>query len=322
MSTPPVQQVLLAARAQRKRPLKLGPYKLAGSAKRLAERRLVDLVRDLVSDLEARVLELVPEVPETLLDDVKTDAAPSPLDLRPLLKSRTDLYVRRLTAQVDPSLSEAEREQRAAEKRVVSPLGIDVIGGEPWLKKELTGRGKEFSQLCVDLARETERRIASASIEALEKGHPRKWLRRQIQEAGGIGERRAKLIARDQVGKLQGALHEARQKDLGIESYVWRTSRDERVAGNPGGAYPDAISSSPTHGDHHEREGRRFSWKKEGGKLLEVLKDGTTRGTVYVDGHPGDPIQCRCFAEPVIVGLEDLQDLDRPAPVASRYKVR
>lgn len=319
MSMSPIQQALLAARAQRKRPPKFGPYRLAGSTKRMAERRLMELVREFVSDLEARVLDLIPEVPEAPPE--RTDAAPSPLDLRPLLKSRTDLYARRLSAQVDPSLSEAEREQRAAEKRVVSPLGLDVVGGEPWLRKELGTRGKEFSELCVDLARETERRIAASALEAMEKGLPRKWLRRQIQEAGGIGERRAKLIARDQVGKLQGALHEARQKDLGIESYVWRTSRDERVSGNPGGAYPDADSSSPTHGDHHEREGRRFAWKKEGGRLVEVLKDGTTRGTVYADGHPGEPIQCRCFAEPLIVELGDLQELDRVAPVASAYKV-
>lgn len=318
MAASPIQQALLSARAQRKRPPKLGPYKLAGSAKRLAERRLADLVKEFVEDLSSRVLELVPEEPPT----ERTDAAPSPLDLRPLLKSRTDLYVRRLSAQVDPSLSEAEREQLAAEKRVVSPLGIDVVGSEPWLKKELTGRAKEFSELIVDVAQETERRVARAALEALEKGHPRGWLRRQVREAGGIGERRAKLIARDQVGKLQGALHEARQRDLGIESYVWRTSRDERVAGNPGGLYPKADSASPTHGDHHEREGRRFSWKKSGGKLVEVLDDGKTRVTDFADGHPGEPIQCRCVSEPVIEGLEDLQELDRPAPVAKSYKVR
>jgi len=307
----PLQQVLRAFKIQRKRVPKFGPYKVAGSAKRLAERRLVAVVRELVRVLETDAMALLPQT--------RVDADPLP-DVRGVLNSRTTLYTRRAQAQIDPILQEGEREQRGAEKRVVSPLGLDVLGSEPWLKKELASRGKDFSELCVDLTRETERRIASAALETLEKGRPREWLRRQIREAGGIEERRAKFIARDQVGKLQGALHENRQRDLGIDSYIWRNSRDERVAGNPNGAYPDPDSESTTHGNHWEREGRRFLWTKSGGRLVEVLSDGKTRATEFADGHPGDPIQCRCFAEPVIAGLEDLQQLDREAPIAREYK--
>ena len=313
-----IQQALQTARAQRKRPPKLGPYKLAGSTQRATERELSALVRDLVADLEARVLALIPEESPT----TRTDAESSPLDLRPLLKSRTDLYVRRISPQAERMLTAAEREQLAAEKRVVSPLGIDVIGSEPWLQKKLQERSREFTSLITEMARDTELRIGRLALESLQTGRSRTWLRKQIGEVAGIGERRAKLIGRDQVGKLQGALHEARQKDLGVESYVWRTSRDERVAGNPSGFYPDPDSSSDTHGDHHEREGRRFLWKKSGGKLIEVLEGGKTRETDFADGNPGEPIQCRCFAEPVLEGLEDLQNLDRPAPVAKHVKYR
>lgn len=315
-----IQEALQASALQRKRTPKFGVYRLAGSAKRLAERRLLETVREMVRALEEKLLAIIPE--ETERTDAEGEKSPNPADIRRLVRPLTDKYTRRMVGHVEPSVSEAEREQRAAEKRVVSPLGIDVLGGEPWLRKELGTRGKEFSELCVNLAQDVEQRIATAALEALEKGKPRAWLRRQIRESGGIGERRAKLIARDQVGKLQGALHEARQKDLGIESYVWRTSRDERVTGNPGGLYPDAPDDSTTHGDHHAREGRRFSWAKSGGRLVEVLKDGKTRVTEFADGHPGEPIQCRCVSEPILEGLEDLQELDRVAPVASRYKGR
>lgn len=74
------------------------------------------------------------------------------------------------------------------------------------------------------------------------------------------------LIARDQVGKLSGQLDKKKQTEAGIDSYYWRTSRDERVR------------STHTH-----REGVLFSWDQP-----------------PADGHPGQPIRCRCDAEPAI----------------------
>lgn len=231
-------------------------------------------------------------------------------------------WQRRALGDVAFVLADAEREQRSAEARAMRTLGLDVIGGEPWLKHVLDERGKEASDLITRMAEETRDRIGRLAYQAMSEGRPRTWLRRQIAAVAGIAERRAKLIARDQVRKLQGALHEARQTDLGIDSYIWRNSRDERVAGNPGGLYPDAASDSPTHGNHWEREGRRFLWRKQGAALIEVLSNGQTRVTEFRDGHPGEPIQDRCFAEPYIPGLDDISGAGETAPIASRYRGR
>jgi SPP1 gp7 family putative phage head morphogenesis protein len=91
------------------------------------------------------------------------------------------------------------------------------------------------------------------------------------ERAGGRGagplrraESRAQLIARDQIGKLYGNVNEARQRDLGLKAYFWRTAQDERV-----------------REDHAAREGERFTWTDPPD-----------------DGHPGEPVQCRCWAEP------------------------
>ena len=105
-------------------------------------------------------------------------------------------------------------------------------------------------------------------------------LREQIQHIYGVGEVRAGIIARDQTSKMNAAFVEARNKDLGVEEYVWRTSKDQRVVGNPAGLYPKPTA---LHGNHHAREGKVYEWNNP-----------------PYDGHPGQAIMCRCTAEPII----------------------
>lgn len=96
----------------------------------------------------------------------------------------------------------------------------------------------------------------------------------QIQERFSVAESKAKFIARDQVGSLNGKLSELRQRSIGGKTYIWRNSRDERVRGNPSGKYPDARPS------HWDREGKVYRW------------DDPPKG-----GHPGEAHLCRCTAE-------------------------
>lgn len=103
-----------------------------------------------------------------------------------------------------------------------------------------------------------------------------------VAERFGVAESRARLIARDQVGKLNAKVTEARHKQIGVVSYRWRNSRDSRVRGNPAGLYPDAEFS------HWDREGVEFRYDDP-----------------PEDGHAGFAIQCRCFQEPIIPDLED-----------------
>lgn len=84
-------------------------------------------------------------------------------------------------------------------------------------------------------------------------------------EMGKQPEARVRLIARDQTSKAIGNLNHVRQKEAGIERYVWSTSKDERVR--------------PTH---QVKEGMIFRW--------DIPPDDT--------GHPGHDYQCRCVAIP------------------------
>lgn len=114
-------------------------------------------------------------------------------------------------------------------------------------------------------------------VRASAPGDRSKGFDEEIADAGNITDNRAALIARDQVNKFNGEVTRARQTDLGIIEYVWHNSDDERVRGNPGGLYPKARYS------HWDREGQIYSWSDP-----------------PPDGHPGHPVNCRCWAEPVI----------------------
>lgn len=104
----------------------------------------------------------------------------------------------------------------------------------------------------------------------------------EIIELSGIAYERAKVIARDQTNKFTSVLAEARQTDLGIEEYIWRTAEDQRVVGNPSGKYPK-VYDPMMHGNHFARNGKIFRWDSP-----------------PEDGHPGWAIQCRCYAEPIL----------------------
>lgn len=181
---------------------------------------------------------------------------------------------------------------RRSLKRVV---GVDVFKSEPWLVPLLSSWSIENDRLQKKMSDDTRTEIRRILNTGIQDGKRPETLRKEILNGtdlqSGVFKKtktRAELIARDQIGKLNGVITENRQTQLGIDGYFWRTALDERVRGNPGGFYPSATPS------HYDREGKRFSWDKP------------PQG-----GHPGSAIQCRCTAEGDIDGIEP-EIVDRP----------
>lgn len=110
----------------------------------------------------------------------------------------------------------------------------------------------------------------------------------QIQERLGVGASRARLIARDQTNKWNGAMQQQTQNDAGITSYRWVTAGDMAVRGRPGGVY------SKSKEDHWALNNTIQRWDSP----------PTIPGT-SVQSHPGGRIQCRCQAVPVVPWLDD-----------------
>lgn len=107
-------------------------------------------------------------------------------------------------------------------------------------------------------------RVEQAVMASLQAGTLNTTLADDLLKIEGVTKNRAKLIARDQLGKINSRLSQLRQQSLGITHYFWSTSHDERVR------------------DRHRRwDGDRIAWD-----------------TPTIDGHPGQAIQCRCTAIP------------------------
>lgn len=124
-------------------------------------------------------------------------------------------------------------------------------------------------------------RMTVASISGQQKFEG--GLTQAIQDLTATTRKRAKIIARDQSAKSISVFTALRTTNLGIKKYIWRTSKDRRVAGNPNGLYPDVNPRSKAHGNHWKREGKVFEYAKP-----------------PPDGNPGQSILCRCWAEPLI----------------------
>lgn len=115
-------------------------------------------------------------------------------------------------------------------------------------------------------------------------------LRDSFRKEFGVSKSKADLLARDQVLKLNGQLTQTRHANAGITEYIWTTSGDERVRGNPSGLWPDGL--------HYQLDGTRQSWTNP----PVISTDGRT-------GHPGDDYQCRCTAFPILPELDDSDDI-------------
>ncbi len=111
-------------------------------------------------------------------------------------------------------------------------------------------------------------------------------LERELRERAGMTERHARLVARDQAGKLQSAVANDLQRSAGVKRYRWRTARDSRVR--------DA---------HRRLEGQVFELDGPG---------APGAGPYGQPAHPGEGIQCRCRREPVV---DDVPGLSRPERV-------
>jgi len=144
-------------------------------------------------------------------------------------------------------------------------LEVDVYRSEPWLAKLQTNWVAQNTSLIKTIAPQHMARVETIIRQGILSGESPRSLADKITRAGEITQRRAKVIARDQISKANSELTMYRQIDLGIDEYIWHTSLDERVR--------------PTHKAH---EGKTYKWSAAPANT----------------GHPGHDVMCRCYASP------------------------
>lgn len=159
-------------------------------------------------------------------------------------------------------------------RQVQHALGADVFAADRALKP-LT---EAFVDANVGLIKNVGDKLATdietTTMRAIQDGKLHGDLAEELEAKFGFAEDRAALIARDQIGKAYGQVNAARQREIGVTKFIWRTVHDDRV-----------------RQEHEDRDGETYEYSDP--------PDGEL---------PGEPINCRCYAEPVFDDI--LAELD------------
>lgn len=152
----------------------------------------------------------------------------------------------------------------------VGQLGVNVFRNEPFLRPLSDAWIKTNTDLIKSLPTRFYPELEGIIRRGVVSGMSVKDIQKEIKARYGVTDYRARLIAQDQTTKFHAQLTEYRLKSVGVTRYRWETVNDSRVR--------------PAHVD---RNGKEFSWDNPPS-----------------DGHPGQPVRCRCRAEAVWEGVE------------------
>ena len=143
-----------------------------------------------------------------------------------------------------------------------------LTGQSPWLGVRSTSLldsfVEEHTRLIKSVTRQHLEKISLAIKRGIREGRLQKDIAKAIREQTAIEKRRAQLIARNAPLQYSGELTKHHQMSAGIKSYIWQSSRDERVRDS-----------------HRKLDGEIFNWNSPG-------------------PHPRSEVNCRCDAVPFL----------------------
>jgi len=175
------------------------------------------------------------------------------------------------------------------QKTLQQVMGVNTLQYEPWLNDSLKSFSRENVELIKSIKDKSLTDIETLSQRSLRTGKRHEEIAKQIQEQYQTTKARAKLIARDQVSKLNGQLTQLRQQDLGISQYKFQTSGDERVRRS-----------------HAAMDGKLCRWDNSTVYSDDDGKTWKSRTSIWgVELHPGQDFQCRCWAFAVFTQIQE-----------------
>jgi SPP1 gp7 family putative phage head morphogenesis protein len=166
------------------------------------------------------------------------------------------------------------------EKSAKAELGVEFPVYEEWWPDTKKLWAAQNYELIRSLAGDYIKQVNIKAEQAVTGGWSPTQLAQSIMKIDqSISAGRANLIARDQIGKLNGQVTQSRMESLGLELYVWSTSGDERVRDS-----------------HAELEGKLCRWDDSTVYSEDSGKTWKDRPSDWCQLHPGYDIQCRCTA--------------------------
>jgi len=192
-----------------------------------------------------------PDSADTRLDD----EPPEPTGWAALLRFMLERIGSRISTGLLTALGKVRTISRMTEqahgtewrRQVREWLGVDIVRGEPGLNDLLSGWEELNLGLIRSIPDTVVGQLRTEMTQAFVRGTSLRELTAIVRDRTGVADSRAELIARDQIGRLNGQLSEYRQRSIGVTSYRWRTMRDERVRKT-----------------HRIRDGKTYRWDAPG----------------------------------------------------------
>lgn len=147
-------------------------------------------------------------------------------------------------------------------------VGLDPISDNNVLRNYVKGKIQENVSLINSMYSTYWHSLEKDIYRSITSGGGITSITDAITKRTGMGKKHADLIANDQTGTIISQLNAYRAKAAGAEKYLWRSMEDRRVRPK-----------------HRELDGKTFKYSDPNGG-----DDGQL---------PGEPIRCRCLAEPI-----------------------
>lgn len=320
MALDPALLAIVTARAGRRKRLAKAPRQLYPSAVEAEYRAGLAGFVAALKQATAKVLDIyLPALGATDTLPRRTDGLTEDVtSMVDALRTEYDRLVPALGSLIDKTADKTNNfELRQWRKTMNAVLGVDLWQSEPWLRDRLNVWSDNNVALITKLTEDLQTQVRTIVQQGYLAGKRHETIRAEI--LGGTGlkglehvpalrkvENRAKLLARDQVSKLNGQLTAARQQQAGITMYVWRTSEDERVRES-----------------HALMSGKLCRWDNPDVYSTDGGKTWIPRPASAVHLPPGQDYQCRCYAEPFfgdILAAAPTVPVPEPAPKPKRAR--
>lgn len=207
-----------------------------------------------------------------------TDAAPSRLVLdvdettyeafRNLIRAMVRTASQQVTELIQLEGQRHTKQWMASARKAMS-VDLSAVVSEGDIATYLEQAALRNASLITNVGDDIIKRVTQETTTALIQGRSATQLKDVLKQQLGFVDSRARLIAQDQTSKLTSDLNRIRHQQAGIESYIWRTSHDERVRPR-----------------HAALEGKQYKYGEPTG-----AEEGLP---------PGQPIRCRCVAQAIV----------------------
>lgn len=170
--------------------------------------------------------------------------------------------------------------EKEFQKTIEKGIHVNAPTSAYWWNDMKNSWAEDNYDLITSNAKNYVSKINTLTEQAIVNGLSPSKLKAEIKKATeGLSDKHCKLLARDQMGKLNGQITQSQMQEIGLDLYVWSTAYDDRVRDS-----------------HALMEGLLCTWSDASICSYDNGKTWVDRPSGAVTLHPGQDIQCRCVA--------------------------